>query len=701
MLAVAGILVLPVAPPVLAQAGAAAPGWLAVAGGPLAGAGAAVGGLGFLLALAWVAWRQRQHNRALTRALAQAQAARQALAATEARLRRAQRIGRVGGFEIDLRSGENRRDAEYMELQGLAEADALERHADWVRRLHPDDRARAERRFLDAVADGAPDTEYAQDYRILTPTGEVRWIAARAEIERDPEGRAVRMLGAHVDVTELKAAEAAMRASDQRLALASAAAGLGVWDMNLHTKVGVVNAEYRALYGLPPADGPLPNGDWLACVHPEDRERMQAASRAAQAGQASYDEEFRIIRADTGEVRWVATRGSLVEGDSSAGRMVGVCYDVTERRQEQERQMLLAREVDHRAKNVLAVVQSIVKLTRASDPRSFAQAVEGRVAALARAHTLLSRDRWTGASLAEVVREELLAYGGGGRIVLDGPELWVQPDAVQSLSMVLHELATNAAKYGALSRTGGQVTVAWRLDPNRGGGLLCLDWTERGGPAVSAPPERRGFGSTVITATVRSHLEGEAHMTWAPGGLHCAITAPAGRVLAAVAAEDGAAGGDAAAGPVVEPEAICLLGRRVLVVEDEPLLALEIAATLHELGCEVVGPAPALAEALRLVQAEVSAVGGRPLDAAVMDVNLRGQPSFPIADLVARHGVAVIFVSGYGTLPAAGGSQAEGGHATRAPILLHKPLRDGDLADALRRALAWRAPAVREGNAAG
>lgn len=140
-----------------------------------------------------------------------------ALALSEARLRRVQRIGLVGGFEIELESGINHRSGEYMALQGRAAEEAIESHADWVRRLHPDDRDAAERRFLHAVSRSSGVTDYAQEYRIITPAGEVRWISARAEIERAADGRAIRMVGAHVDVTALKAAETALAQTQAEL----------------------------------------------------------------------------------------------------------------------------------------------------------------------------------------------------------------------------------------------------------------------------------------------------------------------------------------------------------------------------------------------------------------------------------------------------------------------------------------------------
>ncbi len=550
----------------------------------------------------------------------------------------------------------------------------------WREFLHPDDRGRTldlQKQFYE----GAEPIEF--EYRIIRPAdGRTRHIRETAVPILDVHGRIVRTIGIAHDITIHRQAEAAMRAGDERMALATAAAKLGVWDVDIRAGTGIHNREFRAIYGLPQDERPIAHSEWLQMIHPEDRERVHKVALAAQAGEADYAVEFRIIRADTAELRWIASRGSIVSSgpDGRPARLVGVSYDVTERRQEQERQLMLAREVDHRAKNVLAVVQSIVRLTKADDPRTFAQAVEGRVAALARAHTLLSRDRWTGASLTEVVREELLAYGGGGRIALEGQELWLKPDTVQSLSMVLHELATNAAKYGALSVPHGRLIVSWRVGHQAAGSQLHLEWVERGGPNVPAPPARRGFGSTVITATMRSHLDGEAHMIWEEQGLRCEITAPAARLLAMVPPDDPAPVQDGhAAYAVSDLDTELLHGRRVMVVEDEPLLALEIGATLQQLGCELVGPASTLAEALRL-----AAVEAADLDAVVMDVNLRGQASFPIADLLAGQSVVVIYVSGYGTLPEPSSNTME------APLLLRKPLRDGELAAALRHALGRR-----------
>ena len=206
------------------------------------------------------------------------------------------------------------------------------------------------------------------------------------------------------------------------------------------------------------------------------------------------------------------------------------------------RRALLMREVDHRAKNALAVVQSVVRLTTADEPRAFAAAVQARVAALARAHSLLAERGWTGVDLRAVVERELAPYAsarGGGApacraaVSLDGAAFPLAAAAVQPVTMVLHELATNAAKHGALSAPGGAVEVRWHAGRRAGeDGLLRLRWTETGGPPVFAVPARRGFGSRVVEATVRGQLGGAVERRWERTGLVVEVAVPLARLVA-------------------------------------------------------------------------------------------------------------------------------------------------------------------------
>ena len=233
-----------------------------------------------------------------------------------------------------------------------------------------------------------------------------------------------------------------------------------------------------------------------------------------------------------------ATRARVAEAEREA-----LQAEIKERRRVEERQTLLTRELDHRAKNALAVVQAALRLTPREDAEAFARAVEGRVSALSRAHTLLAEGRWDGAELGALAEGELAPFlaggaGDGPRAELRGPPVSLAPGAAQALSMALHELATNAVKHGALSVPGGRVSLGWSAD--EAAGLLRLRWAEAGGPLLSNPPTRRGFGSRVLEATLRVQLGGTVVRSWEAPGLVCEAALPLPRVLAgsAAAADD-------------------------------------------------------------------------------------------------------------------------------------------------------------------
>jgi PAS domain S-box-containing protein len=333
----------------------------------------------------------------------------------------------------------------------------------------------------------------------------------------------------------LTARTAALEASEERLRLATEAAGLGVWEADLVESSVRWSPELFAMFGLDPgSDGPMTRARSLALIHPDDRALVREAWGTALRG-GVFSAEFRGLRQGAGEVeeRWILSRGRITEG--RRGRMlIGVNLDITERRQAEDRLRLLAREVDHRAKNALAVVQAALRLTPREEAGRFAQAVEGRVAALARAQTLLAADRWTGAELRALIEGELAPFRGAGQAVeLDGPRVLLPPGVTQPLAMAVHELATNAVKHGALSVPEGRVSVTWRMEE----GKLRLRWVERGGPPLDGPPERRGFGSRVLEGTVRGQLGGAVRTLWGRDGLVCEVDV-ALRAVAEPAAAD-------------------------------------------------------------------------------------------------------------------------------------------------------------------
>ncbi|HRD29576.1 MAG TPA: PAS domain S-box protein [Caulobacter sp.] len=340
-----------------------------------------------------------------------------------------------------------------------------------------------------------------------------------------------------------------------------------------------------------------------------------------------------------------------------------ILRDITERRANEEARLLLAREVDHRAKNALAVVQALVSLTRAPTKEAFVTAVRGRVAALARAHSLLSRNRWQGADLTQVVTDETAAYQRPGQVRLDGPAISLAPDAVQPISLLIHELATNAVKYGGLSTEAGQVRVDWRVLPD---GQLQLTWTESGGPPV-AEPGARGFGSTLVSEVTTRQLGGQVSIDWRATGLCFTVVLPGRNFRAAPASRSAPRGGK---GPSSgEPVTQGL----ILVVEDEVLVAMELCNGLAAVGWDVLGPATTTDEALDLL------AGERQPDAAILDINLAGKLVFPLADLLRARGIPFVFCTGY--------EETGGGDRYRDAPVVRKPVNLETLGQELNRVL--------------
>jgi two-component sensor histidine kinase len=295
-----------------------------------------------------------------------------------------------------------------------------------------------------------------------------------------------------------------------------------------------------------------------------------------------------------------------------------------------ERQSLLIREVDHRAKNVFAIIQSIIHLTKNDSPQAFAAALLGRIAAMAHVHMQLSRTRWEGADLGQMLREELALCHAAEAVRFDGPRLQLEPSAAQSFAIMIHELITNATKYGALSTHKGHVAIEWLLSPAE----VKFCWRESGGPPVS-PPTREGFGLNVINSSIKNQLGGIVQFDWHRDGLHCEICLPAGQVRLL----DRSGPNEVVPAPPSDGDSSSLAGRRILLVEDEPLIGLMMTTILTDLGVEVTGPIGSVADAF--------IAANNHFDAAVLDVNVGGQVIYPVADVLCEKGVHVVFVTGY------------------------------------------------------
>ena len=330
--------------------------------------------------------------------------------------------------------------------------------------------------------------------------------------------------------------------SEQRRSLAIAAGKMGSWDWDWVNGDWMWDDGQYQIFGVDPGKFELTPANIQALIHPDDVHELHEAWASFARGAKSYEAEFRIIRPN-GEVRWCA--GTAAASTDKGGRVIrvsGVTVDITERKQAEERQNLLAREVDHRAKNALALAQSIVRLTRGENVKSYVRSVEGRINALARVHTVLSLSSWQGAEIRKLIDEELAPYSTGDQIALSGPEVQLEPATAQTVALALHELVTNSAKYGALSTLSGRLSVNWEDQA----GLLKIIWAETGGPPVEKPVSR-GFGTRSVIASIESQLGGQAEFDWRPEGLVCSPlgspAAPTGLLRRSLSRRD-VAGGD-------------------------------------------------------------------------------------------------------------------------------------------------------------
>ncbi|KMO18757.1 PAS domain-containing protein [Methylobacterium platani] len=327
---------------------------------------------------------------------------------------------------------------------------------------------------------------------------------------------------------EIERRSTALRRSEERLHFILKASRLGSWTLDLADMRLVASDSCKRNVGREPGD-PFSFDDLVAAILPEDRDRMQAAIRASIESRSDYDIEYRI-RTPSGEVRWLQIRGQpFYDADGAPLSMAGVTLDVTERKRGDEHRALLAEELNHRVKNSLATIQSIANqtLTHATSLDEARKAFNARLQSLAAAHDVLTRESWDGATLAEIVEEALRPFrtGAGVRFKTGGPPVRLPPRLALAFVMALHELATNAVKYGALSTPQGRVILNWDIVDGSQPGRLWLRWEEIGGPPV-AEPARRGFGSRMIERVLAAELGGTAQVEYRSRGVVATVEAP-------------------------------------------------------------------------------------------------------------------------------------------------------------------------------
>lgn len=350
----------------------------------------------------------------------------------------------------------------------------------------------------------------------------------------DPEPDAFHTLRPHGTVIlDLLGAEAktdmvALALVEERLLFNREAGRIGSWTLDLATMSLVASQGCKVNFGRDPGSA-FTYEAWIAAIHPEDRERMLGAVAAAIAGRTDYDIEYRIAYPG-GEAHWIQSRGhASYRPDGTPEGIAGISLDITDRKRIEDHRDLLAKELAHRVKNTLATVQSIIRHTlRTSASLKEAEAtLDARIVALAGAHDVLIRDTWEGATLGEVVAVALRPFGSeqAGRFTCDGPTVHLTSRVALAFAMALHELATNAVKYGALSTDSGSVLLRWDILDGVGTDRLRFRWQETGGPTVTSPT-RTGFGSRMIERALAVETGGTAEIEYDPSGILFTAMAP-------------------------------------------------------------------------------------------------------------------------------------------------------------------------------
>ena len=483
-----------------------------------------------------------------------------------------------------------------------------------------------------------------------------------------------------------KRAEAGLRESEARFRQFAQASSDVLWMANAETLASeFVSPALTAVYGVSPEAMLGDVRNWAAHVVPDDRAATMAQFERVRSG-VSVVHEFRILRPSDRAFRWIRTHCfPLFDEEGRLCRLGGITSDVTEMRQAEQHQQVLVAELQHRVRNIMALIRSIVVRSgqRAESVGDYAAQVGGRLVTLARVQSRLTRAPSAGVSIPAILRDEIGAQAEcENQYELVGAEIELAPKAAEVLTLAVHELTTNALKHGALSNGQGRVCVRWHGVERKDGPWLSFLWTETGGPAPQADdgsvPRRRGFGSELIEGMIPYELGGTGRIELTPEGARCQLEFPlvgGPSILETHAPRRASVFG----GSLDLAGEVDLHGQTILLAEDEFYLANDTARAFEGVGAAVLGPCVTEAAALDCL-ARHAPTG------AVIDINLGGRPSFALARALADRGIPVVFVTGDEpeTIP------AEFAQLPR----LEKPVELRRIVDTLARTLRADAPRV-------
>ncbi|MDB5542692.1 MAG: hypothetical protein JWQ89_4419 [Devosia sp.] len=443
----------------------------------------------------------------------------EALAESEARLRLAIEAGQLAVWELDVPTHHVTPSPALNRLYGFPE-DAMPTAEDYRSRYAPGETERLAQLGAEAAERG--DTDLEVEVRHLWPDGTEKWLLIRAQAADGGK----RAIGVVIDITERKRVEQRLVESERRFRLSQNAAGIASLELDIPTGTVIGSEHFWDLWGLSPRES-VHISVLEDIVLPVDKD-VRSTPETRKNGTAVPNVEYRIRRPDNGEVRWLSRHIEFIHDEAGKPiQMFGVMRDITEEKEAQSRQQMLTHELEHRIKNILAMVSAIASQTlRNSDIETASAALNERLRALSNAHDILNKTRWTEASLGEVVAATI-APMPSERISVEGPPVALSPKMALSLALAVNELGTNALKYGALSNDTGRVEITWGFKPASDDAPRMLEWrwTEHGGPQVSAP-SRRGFGRFLVERVLAGDFGGTVRIDYLPGGVHCVLSAP-------------------------------------------------------------------------------------------------------------------------------------------------------------------------------
>lgn len=435
----------------------------------------------------------------------------------------------VGTWDWDLVRDKVTADERFAQLFSVDPAEAAEGLpiADFLRAVHPDDRARVEAEIGQGTDRGG---SVRFEYRLVQSDGSIRHVAASGEVIVDGASRPVRFPGVIVDVTEPRRAAEALAESETRFRTLSDTMPQMVWSALPDGYHDYYNARWYEFTGAP--EGSTDGEAWNGMFHADDQPRAWEQWRHSLATGEPYRIEYRL-RHHTGTYRWVLGQALPIrDAQGRITRWFGTCTDIHEARLAAEEREIVAQELSHRIKNIFAVIGGLVGLVGRQHPDAtrFSDALRERIFALGRAHDFVrphsraSAPRTGPSTLQALIGEVLEPYWGGreGRVVFEGENVPVDDMAATPLALLFHELATNAAKYGAFSQPDGRVVISTGIDGDR----VTMQWREEGGPEV-APSAELGFGTRLIKLSVEGQLRGSIEKIWEPGGLVVRVSVPA------------------------------------------------------------------------------------------------------------------------------------------------------------------------------